>query len=257
MKWTDIKSGQTNGAFQRFMVALGENAEAVITRINTEPVFTHRLAEYAINGCIDLDLSVSHDKEREIMGKNFFGVPEAMKHFGISPTRQQLLMLSKMPFSIEELIMCKDTHILVAVFPLSIRDIRIKTAAKNFFYEQGWYDEYEFGNDKGEASWQLISKTPVTNSIKENWDWNDLLPLIASEEEVPTAQIIIYSIIGHYFNTEERLFDHYPVYTSSLVAENVRVVVWFEYKGPVVSKLKNGGHNGYSNLGILVARKRK
>ncbi len=40
---------------------------------------------------------------REIMGKNFFGIDEAIKHFGINPTPQQLAALSEIPFSKAEL----------------------------------------------------------------------------------------------------------------------------------------------------------
>jgi hypothetical protein len=33
------------------------------------------------------------------MGKNFFGIEEAVKHFGINPTNQQLAALLEVPFS--------------------------------------------------------------------------------------------------------------------------------------------------------------
>lgn len=51
---------------------------------------------------------------REIMGKNFFGVEKAIKHFGVNPTRLQLAALSEIPFSETVLEQLKDFHILVA-----------------------------------------------------------------------------------------------------------------------------------------------
>ncbi len=252
MKWTEISSGQTNGAFQRLMVSLGEQAEVAVTHINTEPAFVERLAEYAINGCIVPN--ASHDGAREIMGKNFFGIPEAIKHFGINPTRRQQAMLSEIPFTPEELMMCKDTHILIAVFPLSICDLRSKVAnnTKTLFYKQDWYDKQVFANDKGEASWQLISKAPVANSTKKNWE--EQQPLISSDEEIPTAQTMVYAIIGHSLNTGERLFENIYVRTSSLGSDGGRVRVGsFDDGGLCVRYDWDSGRN--SLLGLSVARK--
>lgn len=252
MKWTEIPSGQTNGAFQRLMVSLGENAEVAVTRINTEPAFVERLAEYAINGCIVPN--ASHDGAREIMGKNFFGIPEAMKHFGVNPTRRQLAILSEIPFTPEELMMRKDTHILVAVFPLSICNLRSKVAnnTKTLFYKEDWYDSQAFASDKGETSWCLILKTPVVNSTNKNWE--EQQTLIASDEEVPTAQMMIYTIIGHYLNTGERLFENVLARTSSRGGDGDHIYVGlFGDKGLIVSY--HWDRHRRSNLGLFVARK--
>ena len=252
MKWTEIPSGQTNGAFQRLMVSLGEQAEVAVTRINTEPTFVERLAEYAINGCIVPN--ASHDGAREIMGKNFFGIPEAMKHFGVNPTRRQLAILSEIPFTPEELMMCKDTHILVAVFPLSICDLRSKVAnnTKTLFYKQDWYDNQTFANDKGETGWRLILKTPVVNSTNKNWE--EQQPLVTSDEEVPTAQMMVCTIIGHYLNTGKRLFEKVYARTSSLVSDGSRVGVGvFDDEGLYVSNGWDSDRHGI--LGLSVARK--
>lgn len=252
MKWTEIPSGQTNGAFQRLMVSLGEKAEVAVTRINTESAFVERLAEYAINGCIVPN--ASHDGAREIMGKNFFGIPEAIKHFGVNPTRRQLAMLLEIPFAPEELMMCKDTHILVAVFPFSICDIRSKVAnnSKILFYKQDWYDKQVFANDKGEASWQLISKAPVANSTNKNWE--EQQPLITSDEEIPTAQMMVYTIIGHYLNTGERLFENVYVRTSNLDSDGLHVGVGGFYGGGLRVGFIWVSSRG-SSLGLSVARK--
>jgi len=252
MKWIEIPSGQTNGAFQRLMVSLGEKAEVAVTRINTEPTFVERLAEYAINGCIVPN--TSHDGAREIMGKNFFSIPEAMKHFGVNPTRRQLAMLSEIPFTPEELMMCKDTHLLIAVFPLSICDLRSKVVNNNqtLFYKQDWYDNQTFANEKGETSWQLILRTSVANSTNKNW--NEQQPLITSDEEVPTAQMMVYTIIGHYLNTGERLFENLYVRTSSLDSDGARVDVgYFDVEDLYVGSHWDGSRD--SNLGLSVARK--
>ena len=226
MKWTEILSGLVNGAFQRFMVALGEKADVAVNRINNEPVFAERLAQYAINSTVEL--SASQQKAREIMGKNFFGIEEAIKHYGINPTKRQLACLAQIPWSEEELTLCKDTHVLVAVFPLSILDIREivkKLPNRTLFYNQDWYNKEAFAKDKGEIGWQLVRKTPVPDSTKKTW--GEQQTLLDKEDEAPKAQVMVYTIIGHFLATGERLFEKVYVRCSDLGSDGRHVGVGY------------------------------
>lgn len=189
MKWTKIPSGQTSDTFQ---TSLGEKARVVVSYINTEfPL---------------------HDEERKVMGKNFFGLNEAMKHFRVDPTRHQFEILSHIPFSLKELEVCKNTHILVALVPLSIYDIRANNSNLFYKYKLDWHEQ-EFINDKGKTGWKLILKTPVVGSKGKNWD--EQQPLIASDEKVQTARVMVYTVIGHFLNSGERLFEKVCVLTAS------------------------------------------
>ena len=224
MKWTEIPSGQTNGAFQRFMVALGENADTAVTRINTEPAFADRMASYAMNGGVES--SASQTRAREIMGKNFFGIEEAIKHFGVNPSRRQIAALGEVPFSEDVLTACKDTHVLVAVFPISIVDIRNivkKLPDQTLFYNQDWYDDEAFANDKGETGWQLVRKAPIANSTGKTW--NEQQALLSQDEETPKAQVMVYTIIGVFLATGERLFEKVYVRCVDLDSIGDRVYV--------------------------------
>ena len=84
MKWTEIPSGQTNGAFQRLMVAFGDRADTIVERINADEAVAQRVATLCLNN--GYEPSVSQAQAREIMGKNMFGVEDAQKHVGITPT---------------------------------------------------------------------------------------------------------------------------------------------------------------------------
>lgn len=162
--------------------------------------------------------AINQKRAREIMGRNFFGVEEAIKYFGVNPTSEQLSALSEIPFSEAVLEQARDTHVLVAVFPLSIFDIRGKEKNK-FFAGQDSDHLYSKGAEKsiieerGEASWQLVRKTPVENSISK--DWREQRVLIGKDDEIPTARVMIYTIIGYYLATGERLFENVLIRTSS------------------------------------------
>jgi len=106
----------------------------------------------------------------------------------------------------------KDTHILIAVLPLSIIEIRDKVEKSLFSYDGAW--KQPFADERGEVSWELISKTLVDNSTSKNW-WEQKA-LLGDDEEIPTAQVMTYTIIGHYLATGERMFERVYVRTSSM-----------------------------------------
>jgi hypothetical protein len=193
--------------------------------------------------------STDQKRAREIMGRNMFGVEEAIRHFGVNPTRQQAAALSEIQFSEATLAACKDTHVLVAVFPLSILEIRSKG---KLFYSQDWYNKESFAKDRGETEWQLVRKTPINNSISKNWQ--EQQALLGTNEETPKARMMAYTIIGHFLATGERLFEKLYVRTSDVDSDGLRVDVGrFVSVGLSVDFNWVGARNG--NLGMASARK--
>ena len=195
--------------------------------------------------------TTSQKRAQEIMGKNFFGVKEAIKHFGINPTRTQLSALSEIPFSEAVLKESKNTHVLVAIFPLSILEIRGKVDSK-LSYDQSWYKKESFAKERGEINWQLVCKTPKDNSRSKNWQ--EQQALLGKNDEVPTAQKMVYTIIGHYLATDEYLFKHTCVRTSSMFLDDNHVYVGdFDASGFYISYYENDRRS--THLGVSSARK--
>ena len=193
----------------------------------------------------------SQKHARAIMGANYFGVEEAIRHFGINPSRQQLVDLSEVPFTEAILAECKSTHILVAIFPLSIMDVRGKVEAK-LFYDLVWYDKQSFARGKGDMFWCLVRKTPVANSISKTWD--EQQALLAENEHTPSARIMVYTIIGHFLATGERLFENIYVRCSDLDSGDDRVDVGdFDADGLRVDDDWDDDRRG--SIGVSVARK--
>jgi hypothetical protein len=251
--WTQVPAGDINAANQRLWVAIGDNAEEVAARINTDPAFVANIARLMVNG--GYEPSTSQKLAREIMGKDFFGIEEAIKHFGVNATKQQLAYLTEVPFSEEVLKSCKDTHVLVATFPLSILDIRgiaKKQSDRTLFYSQDWYDKQAFAKDKGEVGWQLVRKEPIANSTSKTW--SDQQALLSKDEETPTARIVVYTMVGHLLATGERLFEKIYVRCVDLDSGGGRVFVGrFSAKGLYVSIWD--GDCRIDNVGVSAARK--
>ena len=205
-----IVTGRKVGAGREFWTRLAHD----------ETLFDKVVSYVERNG---YEATTSQKQAREIMGKNFFGIEEAVQHFGVKPTRAQLSALSEVPFTEGVLESHKDTHVLIAVFPISVLDVR-KVDNGLFYSSSGeWYESEKFAKSKGKVGWQLVRKTPVKNSTSNNWD--EQQALLAENDETPSAQVMVYTIIGHYKSTGERLFENVYVRTSCVGSDGNRVGV--------------------------------
>lgn len=225
---------------------------ADLQKVIDNPELRRRVVAYWQNG--GFEPSTSQKRAREIMGKNFFGVEDAIKHFGVNPSEKQFAALSEIPFSESVLEELKDTHILIAVFPFSILSIREKEAKNLFYYSHKdfWYSQEPFAKERGQIGWRLIRKTPVPDSTSKNWE--EQQTLLNKQEEVPSAQAMVYTIIGHCLKTGERLFGGIYVYTSSLDSGGCCVPVGvFDLVGLAVGSGWVGHRNDF--LGLSSARK--
>ena len=248
--WT-VPAGKLAAATTKLWNQLGNQGARVIVQLDDDESFVKRVAKFAIGGAYQS--TTSQKLVRQIMGKNFFGVEEAVKHFGVKPTETQLQVLAEVPFTKEDLQQTKDTHILVAVFPLSIPDIR-KRVERSLFYghEDAWYNNEQFAKDKGKAGWYLIRKDIVPNSFSETWQ--EQQALLAKNEEVPTARVMVYTIIGHYLAKGERLFKDVYVRCSDISSGGHRVDVgYFGVGGLCVYDSRDGSRSG--SIGLSVSRR--
>ena len=186
------------------------------------------------------------------MGKNFFGIGEALKYLGIHPLKQELDALDKIPFTRNALETCKDSHTLVAVFPLSILAIRSLVAPKLFYSQNPWYKNQAFAQESGIARWLLVRKTPVHGSIDKNW--NEQQALITKNKEVPTAQAMVYAIIAHFLATGERLFETTSVCCSDVDSVGHQVCVGsFNHRGLCIGGIWR--NDRYTSIGLASIQK--
>jgi len=198
----------------------------------------------------------SQKAAKAIMGKNFFGIQEATKHFGVKWTKDQLQALVTVPFGADVLKASKDTHVLVAGYPLSVLDVREK-AEKGLFHSfkgtryDNWYDHKGFAYTPIKVGWYLVRKTPVNGSTHK--DWTDQRALLTAEETVPKTCLMVYTIIGHFLATDVRLFKSVNVCCSDSDFDGGRITVGEFGSGG----LKIGGRWGHEpapNIGIAAFR---
>jgi len=172
----------------------------------------------------------SQVRAREIMGKNFLGIEEVVKHYKIVPTAEQLSALAEIPFSKEMIEEHKHGYLLVAGFPITILGIHTNVPSdkhKKIFYSDGgvvsWYSIQEFAKEKVPIGWYFIRKTAIKTSFcKKFRNQNESLGL---NEEIPHVCELVYAVILYFLTTGGRLFGDVYVRCIGLNTDNIGVSV--------------------------------
>lgn len=205
----------------------------------------------------DLKTPVSESEARTIMGLNFFGINEAVRYLPIVPTDSQISFFLTIPFSEETLRACKDTHILVAVFPMTILEIR--GYVRNRFSEPIFYDydrrECEmFLVDVAEMGWHLLRKEPEPGSSMKQW--KDQQTVLSAGESVSKISVVAYAMVGHFLNTGERLFGNTYVRCGDALGTRKHAVIGFSSRaGFDIAALPDD--YAFEYIGLASARKRE
>lgn len=136
-----------------------------------------------------------------IMGKNMLSVAEMIHHFNIQPTPHELAFLETVPFRKETLRACTRTHILLPVFPISAMQMFAAvraTPSRKIFARKLWhqYRTYAHMLFPGFSGWQLVRITPLPDSVSTCRESRKML--VAQDEEIASAQILLYTMIGFY-----------------------------------------------------------
>ncbi|MFH1694685.1 MAG: hypothetical protein ABH880_02955 [Patescibacteria group bacterium] len=198
---------------------LSEDAQRIIqSRSNT---LAKRVVDFIRRG--GYTASTDERLARLIMGTNFLGIEEASRHFGVSFTQKQTRELAEIPFTEAELEAVKETHVLVACYPMSILEIR--EAAPKLFYQSQyvWYDSDDFADEKAKLGWLLVRKDIVPGSTDKTWD--EQQAMLAENEETPRAVELIYSLILYALATGERLMPNVYARTTTVHSGGYHVYV--------------------------------
>lgn len=192
-----------------------------LKRLRRDQSFAQRLVAFWKAGAVSGDPIPDTDcqaKARAIMGKNFLGLEEVRRGYGIALDPEQL---TEIPFSEETLQACKDTHVLVAGSALSVNEVR--KLADSDFYDTDWYKREPFANDKKvSVRWYLLRKEPVPESRNKTFAQQTAL---LKEEEVPFACEVTYMVILYWLTHRERLLPDVYVRCQDKDSDGRRVYV--------------------------------
>jgi hypothetical protein len=155
--------------------------------------------------------AVTQERARAIMGTNFLGIEDVIKHFSVSFTDDEMAALRDIPFTEAELLECKDTHVLFPGYPLSILEIQYRVPSNRLRipYHIPLEDKDFSKMEKVGLRWYLIRNCSEGRAMAENY-W-DQIALLDKTEEVPRACEMIYMIMLYFMVYQKCLFDNYFV----------------------------------------------
>jgi hypothetical protein len=188
---------------------------------------------------VNIEETEAQKSARQIMGRNFLGIPESCEHFSITPNRQFLEVLGEIPFSEDVLRVCYHSHVLVADFGLSILQVR-KRVDRDLFYshEDAQYNDKDFANYREQPCWRLIRKDMVPgydDPCYRKLSYKELRScLLTDKEEVPKPRQMVYAIILNYLATGERMFKYAYAITSTTEScddDSLNLVGHFDSEG--------------------------
>lgn len=212
--WKNVKVGKINLAQERFWEGVGDKADVIAEEMAYKSGFVEKLVNFALyDGFV---ATASQKQARKIMGENFFGVEEVIKYFRVAPKQEDLATLASIPFPKKTLEACKDTHYLLAVFPMSIQDMRNLRLDKVYVAVRDEYMREKFVHDRGILGWHLVLKTNVSHQKKN----------LTFATVVPSVQVVAYMVVAHYMKTGRMLLvQNDPIETATCGSNDYPVAI--------------------------------
>ncbi|MFA5714734.1 MAG: hypothetical protein WC998_03255 [Candidatus Paceibacterota bacterium] len=164
---------------------------------------------------------------REIMGRNFIGIGEALQCFDMYATNQELDQLVKTLPEKDKIASCVETddYILVPGLPLTIMDT-INLSYWGTFSPPapsplvGWFHNHRFATIlEPKTEWYLLCKHPVQGKA------------ILADGQTPKVCVLVYATALYYMITGNKLFKGEKVYCDENIPFHGPVYIGFDIPG--------------------------
>lgn len=164
-KATDLPQGKFQSAVFNLSQALGDEGAGVFTRIDSDPLFRHRVAEYMIAGAPEMVPTfqgLDFEGAVAIMGRDkVIGPKEIERFLGITIDPELLKTAGHIPYKPSTLALYAKSHLLVFGCPVSISGVAQKSRFDiRWGIENLDGDTPAFLTSAPRSGWFLISKKP-------------------------------------------------------------------------------------------------
>ncbi len=267
--WAAVPGGKLKTAESKLWNELGNRGAEIVIRIDDDPLFRHRVAEYMLRG--GLDGSMHHKLARAVMGQNFFGVEEWATLYNVNFSKKQLREVSEFPWG-EDILngpcpfnqgkLVRETHFAFLGLdklngsPFSIlkfQELHPASGQPKFtsYIPYSWYSQQAFASKTATLRWYLLLASIVPKSTSTAWDKQKAM--LPAEYEVPTAIEEVSKDILAYLKTGVYLNPSVYARVKDTTSDGGRVRVGrFGGGGLGIDRWSDGG--GYS-VGVSASRK--
>lgn len=203
------------------------------------------------------EASTDQKLARAIFGLSFIGPKDVAELLKVQFSAKQLTQLEPIPFTEATLQEVRNTHVLVAGFPLSIDEIRRKVPHLFCTSEGGWYANEAFARKKVRLAWHLVRRDIVPGSTNRPFTKDEKGPgqleLLGENEFVPRASEMVYAAILGAMAAGSRIPENVYGRTEDIDSFGNRVIVGF-YSGRL-SIFRYWVDGRRSDFGLAAARK--
>lgn len=186
---------------------------------------------------------------RAIMGTNFYGLPEVVRHFG-QVTIEQRVVLSRVPFSEQILRDCADSHVLFLDMGQSI--VSMAYQFSNFMghiWESGRLARYGFATNTAAPTWRLIRKTTIPRSV--NVAVHRQGEVLREHDMIPGPREVFCLCLLHRLEGHGRLMNHrYALCYSGSDRSAFKISDRETHRSNGIHLLRVNVHAGHDDAGV-------
>lgn len=238
-----VVTGRMVGADRNFWKALAN-----------DPQLWRRVKAFVDNG---KELFTPQHRAQEIMGSENIFDPIWVDGRLWEVTKKEMQLLERIPFSEQQLIASKDTHVLVAMASVTFVELHKRHGARYFEsqFRSGRDDKDEFTKKRQSVGWHLVQKEALSGSMGESLIGQE--KLLREGELIPNVTLMAYTMLAYQMKNHIRLFNGVYVRTSSENSGGLKIMLHNMpgVKGTNSIEICTSGGYARGNIGLAVETK--
>lgn len=175
MKANEVPQGKFQAAMFRLSQLLGNSGGELIARLDDDPGYCHRVADYMLRGAPEvspINGTLTERIARAIMGENMvIGLEKVRRRFGVDLSDELLKRADTVPYLPETLAKYSKTHLLMFGVPVTIKQVFETGKARHqigiSFTGSGFQEsggEMLMKSSSPQSGWFLIAREPEENT---------------------------------------------------------------------------------------------
>jgi hypothetical protein len=208
-------TGNKAGANRAFWVKLAHDKE--LFRQVVEQVLNYSKDAVPVQAPLSTPenpLTVSQQIALAIMGIHMLLPSDVETHFNVRYSDEERRALDVIPWTPEELLSCRDTHILFPGYPISHTEV-YGQVPEAFMLLECWDHREPFANqEKVSLAWHLVRKDVLPDSTEKIWD--EQVKFVPANEHIVDDPTAVFMIVLYFRTKKTWLFSNHRARTSSV-----------------------------------------
>ncbi len=206
----DTNAGKMHYVQKELWDELGQRGKGIIEMLSTQSRFRKRIKDFILNGAHIPSASEIAARATSI---SMLGFEESFRYHGVIYSDQIKEKLDQIPFPIELIEACKNTHILVLVPPFKLGTIHYQLPARILTQTpslpNNWWNSEQYPLRENNApGWYLVRIKPTPVVSYQNKKYWDQVRLNHLNEKVIAAEVMLYTMASYKLIPGKKIWWH-------------------------------------------------